>query len=105
VRAGRKSNDERTEKSGTSFDHRGALLPKIELHGAATHVSTRISPNLRVGSQETEWGNENTGEQEILAFDGRDQGLTQFQPRKKLLRANHNTLLLPTQIRPEKDLH
>jgi hypothetical protein len=41
VRAGRKSNDERTEKSETSFDHRGALLPKIELHGAATHASTK----------------------------------------------------------------
>jgi hypothetical protein len=105
VRAGRKSNDERTKKSETSFNHRGALLPKIELHGAATLASTRISPNLRVGSQETEWGNENAGEQKILAFEGRDQGLNQFQPRKKLLGANHNTPLLPTQIRPEKDLH
>jgi hypothetical protein len=53
-------------------------MPKIELHGAATHASTIISPNLRVGSQETEWGNENAGEQKILAFEGRDQGLNQF---------------------------
>jgi hypothetical protein len=78
MRAGRKSNDERTEKSETSLGHGGALLPKIELHGAATHASTIISPNLRVGSQETELGNENAGEQKILAFKGRDQGLNQF---------------------------
>jgi hypothetical protein len=78
VRAGRKSNDERTEKLETSFSHGGALLPKIELQGAATHASTIINPNLRVGSQETEWGNENAGEQKILAIEGRDQGLNQF---------------------------